>query len=337
MAKTIKTVLVYHNLVVGGVQRKIVDILQSATGEKNRWTVLILGKKTGVFLPLVPLEVKIIDLGIDKNSFWYFLFPLKLLAAVWQEKPDRILAFMDICGCSAVLAKKLLFWRKMKIHINENVMLSEFYKYRRFGSLRRFLVKIFYPGADTISALSEPMRQDLILNFGLTLAKVTVIPNRVPASFLKSQKKKIKKDIDLLYVGRFETEKNLMFLLRVFAVVVEKRPKTNLYLVGEGRDRKRLKEETKRLNLTGKVFITGPEADARPYFRRAKIFVLTSYSEGSPLALLEAMEVGIPAVATDIPPMRHLAGKGKMIILARDRKQFVQVILRLMENTYLVS
>jgi len=333
MAETVKVALVYHNLVVGGVQKKIIDILQSAVKRKKDWRiVLILGKKTGVFLPQVPPGVKVIDLGVDKNSFWYFLFPFKLLVTVWREKPGRILAFMDVCGCSAVLVKKLSFWRKLKVDINENVMLSKFYKYRRFGGLRKILVKIFYPGADKISAISESMKQDLIRNFGLLPTKVIVIPNRVPSSFLKRQKKKIKKDIDLLYVGRFETEKNLTFLLKVFADVVKKSPKTNLYLVGEGRDRERLEKEIKLLNLTGKAFIAGPVADTQPYFRRAKVFVLTSLSEGVPLVLLEAMAVGIPAAVQDIPAMRQLAGRGKGIILAKGRKQFVKAILRLMKN-----
>lgn len=333
MAETIKVALVYHNLAVGGVQKKIIDILQSAVeSKKTERIVLILGKKTGIFLPLVPAPVKIIDLGIDKNSNWYLLFPFKLLAAVWREKPDLILAFMDVCGCSAILVKQLLFWRKMKVDINENVMLSEFYKYRLFGGLRKLLVKIFYPGADAVLAISESMRRDLIRNFGLLPARVIVTPNRVSASFLKIQKKTIKKDIDLLYVGRFETEKNLIFLLRIFADVVKKRPETNLYLIGEGRDRERLKEKIGQLNLTDKVFIAGPVADTQPYFRRAKIFVLTSLSEGVPLALLEAMAAGIPAVVPDIPAMRQLAGRETGIIKAQGQKQFVKAILRLMKN-----
>src|SRR3990167_8969159 len=103
MVETIKVALVYHNLAVGGVQKKIIDILQSAVKKKkDRRIVLILGKKTGVFLPQVPPGVKVIDLSVDKNSFWYLLFPFKLLAAVWREKPDKILTFMDVCGCSAV-------------------------------------------------------------------------------------------------------------------------------------------------------------------------------------------------------------------------------------------
>lgn len=333
MAETIKVALVYHNLAVGGVQKKIIDILQSAVeSKKTERIVLILGKKTGIFLPLVPATVKIIDLGVDKNSNWYLLFPFKLLAAVWREKPDKILAFMDVCGCSATLVKKLLFWRKMKVDINENVMLSEFYKYRWLGGLRKFLVKIFYPGADAVSAISESMRRDLIRNFGLLSTKVIVIPNRMPPPFLKSQREKIKKDIDLLYAGRFEAEKNLMFLLKVFADVVKKKSETNLYLVGEGRDQRRLEEEIKRLNLTGKAVIAGPVADTQPYFRRAKIFVLTSLSEGVPLALLEAMAVGIPAVVPDIPVMRQLTVQEKGIILVKGQRRFMETILKLLEN-----
>jgi glycosyltransferase involved in cell wall biosynthesis len=103
----------------------------------------------------------------------------------------------------------------------------------------------------------------------------------------------------ILIVGRLSPEKDHLTLLRA---VDRLRSDLNphLLVVGEGPERGRIEQEIRQRGLTGHVTLTGLQRSAEPYYGIAKLAVLSSRSEGSPNALLEAMAVGVPVVATRV-------------------------------------
>jgi glycosyltransferase involved in cell wall biosynthesis len=103
----------------------------------------------------------------------------------------------------------------------------------------------------------------------------------------------------LLIVGRLSREKDHITLLSAVARLgTGLRP--HLMIVGEGPERPRIEEQIRRLNLAGSVTLTGQQESAEPYYGIAQVAVLSSLSEGSPNALLEAMAAGVPVVATRV-------------------------------------
>jgi glycosyltransferase involved in cell wall biosynthesis len=103
----------------------------------------------------------------------------------------------------------------------------------------------------------------------------------------------------ILIVGRLSREKDHLTLLRA----VDRLPSNlnpHLLVVGEGPERGRLEQEIRQLGLTERVTLTGQQRSAEPYYRIANLAVLSSLSEGSPNALLEAMSAGVPVVATNV-------------------------------------
>ncbi len=103
----------------------------------------------------------------------------------------------------------------------------------------------------------------------------------------------------ILIVGRLSREKDHLTLLESTARIgPELRP--HLLIVGEGPERPRIEERIRSLKLTRAVTLTGQVASAEPYYGIAQIAVLSSLTEGSPNALLEAMAVGAPVVATRV-------------------------------------
>ncbi len=102
----------------------------------------------------------------------------------------------------------------------------------------------------------------------------------------------------LVSMGREDTVKGFWHLLKIFALVHRELADTRLVIIGEGEytEYRRLAE---RLGVAKDVCFTGLQKNPYPYLKRSTLYLLTSYYEGFPNALVEAMALGIPAVATD--------------------------------------
>lgn len=103
----------------------------------------------------------------------------------------------------------------------------------------------------------------------------------------------------ILIVGRLSREKDHLTLLRAIGRLPPAlHPR--LVVVGGGPEQSRVEREIRRLGLEKRVTLTGHQPSAEPYYRIADLAVLSSLSEGSPNALLEAMAAKVPVVATTV-------------------------------------
>ena len=109
----------------------------------------------------------------------------------------------------------------------------------------------------------------------------------------------IEENIVLLHVGRFDTQKNHMFLLETFKQVVEINSKYKLLLVGNGVLEKEIKSKIKELKLEDSVIILGVRNDVKNILSAADIFVLPSLFEGLPVVAIEAQASGIKCILAD--------------------------------------
>lgn len=116
----------------------------------------------------------------------------------------------------------------------------------------------------------------------------------------------------LLYVGRLAAAKGLPVLLKSLANLKHIFPGIQLTVVGDGADRALLTEQVAALGLTEQVDFVGyqsPEA-VRQYLQCSDIFVMSSFAEGVPVVLMEAMMAGLPVVATQIAGVSELVVEG---------------------------
>ena len=102
------------------------------------------------------------------------------------------------------------------------------------------------------------------------------------------------------YLGRLSAEKGPRFLVEAWGQVAGRHPGWRLRLVGNGPEERAVRAQVGGL-ATGsdRVDIVPPVADAEAELRSASLLVLPSLTEGLPLALAEAMAMGLPCVATD--------------------------------------
>jgi glycosyltransferase involved in cell wall biosynthesis len=118
----------------------------------------------------------------------------------------------------------------------------------------------------------------------------------------------------LLYVGRLEKKKNTLALIEAFAQAIKKNPdiKEDLVLIGKasyGYDD--INFAIHDNDLEGRVIIPGwvEEADLSCFYRAATAFVFPSKHEGFGIPVLESMACDTPVLASDIPPLREVAGE----------------------------
>lgn len=105
----------------------------------------------------------------------------------------------------------------------------------------------------------------------------------------------------IIMVGRLQPQKGYEVALRAMVTVHETQPDWRLVVVGEGPLLGELESLRDKLGLREDVLFAGRVSEPVTWLRRARIFLLSSHSEGFPNALCEAMAAGLPCLATDCP------------------------------------
>lgn len=330
--------IVYYDLGLGGIQRKIVDIVNFlAKDQPNLWIFILLRRKSKKFN--LSQEIKNKKAKIIYYPDWLkirvpFLFPIFVLKNALRLKPKAILAFSDMPGIVAVWIKLLFFWRKTKVVISEdrNFLPSAEVSEYKCSWIRHLLVKIFYPFADTVFCVNKPFATDLLKNYHLSSFKIKLIRNwtyltekRIPST---------SKKYDFIYVGRFAKVKNLKFLLKGVKELKRFIPNFKLCLIGEGEEEDDLRFWRDKNNLQKNIIIMGPKTKVEDYIAQAKVFILASKSEGLPISALEAMALEVPVLASDYPGVKELIKDGEtgFIYKYNNMREFINKSLKILAD-----
>jgi glycosyltransferase involved in cell wall biosynthesis len=177
-----------------------------------------------------------------------------------------------------------------------------------------------------VLTVSTPFREELVSR-GVRRERIKIVHNAIrpgwgsrngaPAETALRKTLGIADDRKIvLIVGRLSKEKDHLTLVRAMARLL---PGSDFHLliVGEGPNRASIESEVAHLGLPGRVTFTGLQPTAEPYYRIADLAVLSSLSEGSPNALLEAMAAGVPVVATAVGGIPEIVTDGESALLVR--------------------
>lgn len=161
---------------------------------------------------------------------------------------------------------------------------------------------------------------------------LTVIPNgtHIPK---ERRKKRVRAEIQLLFVGRLVAQKNIASLITAISDVIEAFPLVRVVIVGDGPERTFLEDMIKQKRLSAHIRFAGkvPEEKVEQYYRDADAFVLPSLYEGHSLALLAACVYELPVIATDVGANRHMVkdGVNGYLVPPGDTKKLCDAILKL--------
>lgn len=327
-----KIVLFLPSLRGGGAERVMVNLARGFA-ERGIKVDLVLAKAEGPYLSQVPPDVRIIDLNVQR-----VLYSLPgLVRYMRRERPMAMLSALNHANIVAIWAK-MLSRTKTRLVVSEHSTLSQSTENATLWrvKLMPFLIRFFYPYADTVVAVSQGVADDLIARTRLPEKKVKVIYNPVITSELFA---KAEEPLDhpwfrpgeppvILGVGRLTKEKDFPTLIRAFALVRKERP-AKLMILGEGEDRFKLEALVRELGLEEDVALPGFVENPYKYMKRAAVFVLSSRWEGFGNVLVEAMALGTPVVSTDCPsgPAEILEeGKWGRLVPAGDIEAMAEAI-----------
>ena len=176
-------------------------------------------------------------------------------------------------------------------------------------------------------AVSRTVREAAVRDLGIEANRVTVIPRGRRSERLghpsPSRRSVARRTMDLpedaavlVTVGRQEYQKGQWHLLEAMASLRDERPDVRLLLAGRsGNATSRLDEVVRRTGLNGEVRFLGHRDDVPDVLAAADVFVFPSLLEGLPGVLIEAMALGLPIVASDLPAVREVVEEGGNAVL----------------------
>jgi glycosyltransferase involved in cell wall biosynthesis len=170
------------------------------------------------------------------------------------------------------------------------------------------------------TAVSETVDADL-RTIGLDPSRIALIPNGVDTccftpgegrEALRAEYGIPEDHTVLIFLGRMSEAKQPERLVETFAHLVRLRPETTLVMAGGGDRLESARACARDLGVDDAVrFLGAVDSDATPeVYRVADCYVMASRSEGSPLALLEALSTGLPAIVSPIQPLTFVEDEG---------------------------
>lgn len=310
----------------GGAERVIAN-LSNKLSQKNEVSVV----STVVGKPFYTLKNKVKYYTLDndnkkENIIKRTVKRIKnLRKIIKEEKPDIAVAFLPEPTFRLMIAKSFLNIKTIISVRNDPKVL-----YNTF--LKKMIVKIFYSSADGFVFQTEDAKKWFSNRIQ---SKSKIIPNPINENFICKPFMGVR-DKSIVCVARLVKQKNHKMLINAFNKVIIKHSEYSLKLYGEGPCKESLINQVKELNLESKVIFMGEVSNIKDEIYRSGIFVLPSDYEGMPNALMEAMALGIPCVATDCPcgGPRFLIENGKNGLLfdIGDENGLIDSLNLLIEN-----
>lgn len=303
LAPTARIAIFMPNVGGGGAQRAMLLFARELLN-RGLPVEIIVARLEGQLAPLVPAAATVVNL----NERGVLPALPSLARYLRRARPDALYSTMAYCNIGALLASRLAGSRLPVVVRESNVPLSADGAFSFSGRVTRRLIRLAYPWAHSVIAVSNDVAEELCRISGKIRHKISVLPTPVVSDDLLND---AEQPLDhpwfapeeppvVLGVGRLVPQKDFPTLLRAFASIRRVRP-LRLIVLGEGPDRRALEALSRQLGIAADVQLPGFVDNPFPYLKRSAVFVLSSRWEGMPTALLQAMALGTPVVATDCP------------------------------------
>ena len=291
--RNLSILIVLPGLSAGGVERVVSNIANYWQSKGHQITIAIFTRSHVPFYTLNS-EITIKNfaeeprvsklLGI--HSIWVFIFLLRKLIKI--QRPNVVLSFLPQVNIITILAAIGLQARTI---ISERNEISKKHIRWPWHILRRLL----YRWATSVTINSETNRKYLE-NF-VPPENIIYLPN--PMVFCHKPHRRQRDKQLIVSIGRLHRQKGYDVLIEGFFCSNVWRKGWKLEIVGKGSEKESLLALIKQYNLEGSITISDPSPNIWDSFSDAMLFAMPSRYEGTPNALLEALELGLIPLVSD--------------------------------------
>ena len=313
-----KILMVAQTLGGGGTEVALVELINHLDTKKYEITLLLMDKDTS-FIDRIKRKIKIKYLKFD-DMFWHNLVSMNTMvgkaikkaninsslkiydialkhiySSVFNKKYDLAIDFYGYGSFTTAIvadkvnaSKKVTWLHDAKMSWIKNVE-EYFDKYNKIFCVSKSVKVSFdklYPQIDN--------KSEVLYNL---IDKTNII--RKSTEFVPHNFKKNK--FNIVSVGRLTEQKGFDIALESAKILKNRGLNFQWFVVGEGRDRKKLEKKMRKLNLNNFFFFLGQKANPYPYIKNGNVFVLPSRHEGYGLAVLEARILKKPVIVSNIP------------------------------------
>lgn len=316
-----KILFVVSNISIGGAQRVTMILMDYFKKQGIEPILVAIGKSEGNYS--FDDQYKVILL--DQRGTFEILKTIKKMKKVFlDEKPDVIITMgVPTCIYSVLAVKGTKIPHIISERNDPRHFLGKKSTEKISRTLMRFAEGYVFQTEDAKNFYSQKIRE-----------KSCVISNPFIGKNLPQvvENKKYK----IVTMGRLTAQKNHKLLIDSFKNVVDKYPKAELYIYGNGELKSYTQNLIKEKKLTENIFLMDACNDVHEKIKDATMFVLSSDFEGIPNALIEAMAMGLPVISTDCPcggPKSLIENKKNgLLVPVNEIKELSSAMLQLIED-----
>lgn len=353
---------VVDNLVMGGITKVITNLLVNLDSEKYNIDLLVLHYYEDMNVK-IPEYVNIIegnkffssvDVSIKRimkeKNVSEFLKKLSLVISlksgrirnkivearknILTKKYDTEIAFSD--GFSHIFVANgdtpnKIAWMHTDISVQND---SKRYYNLVKESLKKMNMSV---------CVSDRVREVYKSYYDLDDDKIQTIHNIIDVDEIKNKgNEKIdiefsKDVINLISVGRLESQKNYERFINVHKKLIDDGYKINSYLIGDGLDKEKLENTIKEQKIEDTFFMLGRKDNPFPYVKKADLFILSSILEGLPTVLYESIILGVPCVSTEVAGAREILKDKYGLITKNDDEALYCGIKKVLDDKKLLD
>jgi glycosyltransferase involved in cell wall biosynthesis len=291
-----RALVVSTTLSTGGAQRVTSTLLRRFDRDKIRPALALL--RPDVAYPL-PDDVTVHVLGY-RGAHTFLATARRLRRLIEATEPDVVLSNVNatslVTGWALRGAPRRPRWvARIGAHPQENDR-----------GIRKVVARRVYGRADRVVVNSRGLGEAVAAHYPWLVDAIEYVPN--PTDFelidaLAQEPPPLQRPTGtpvIVAVGRLFRPKRYDLMLRAFAEVLSA-CSAELWICGDGPERRALRRLSSRLGIEGSVRWLGFVDNPYTVMRQADLFLMTSENEGLPNALIEAQGLGLPAVSTDCP------------------------------------
>lgn len=330
-----RMVHIVGNLAPGGMGSFLMNLYRNIDRDKVQFDFIVMGEKNvNYHKEAMELGAHIYKVtGLSHNPVKYFL---DIKNIIRQNGYDVVFRHSDVATVAIDLVAARIGGAKRRIPHSHSTDSKHLIAHMLLRPVLVFNATEYFacsePAAEWMfgKKICKNKRYQLVKN-GIDLARYAYDVN------LREEKRKelgISPDTLLIgHVGNFVYAKNHLFLLEIFAKVLELRPDSELLLAGDGELRPDIEQKIEELGIKEKVLLLGMRNDIPDLLQAMDVYLFPSVYEGLPVALVEAQAAGLPCVISDtIAPESKLTDHIKAASLQLPAYKWAEYVLKMSER-----